>query len=189
MFRKTQSCCWGCSSGWGFCTHTHVFLVGCCCCCCCRYPREVGEVELPALGLGWRVHFPLGPLTSRLGAVVLPQKAAVAHQGGAIVQNCQCIVIIKSSMTVRQFIIALNFSSQCTPLLTVPRAGCPPCTLLGMPWVGKVSFPSGNACPAHASAVKLKYKENRLAQEKPVPVSDFPWEGPCGSKPGDQEQE
>lgn len=101
MFRKTRSCCWGCSPGWGFCTHTHVFLVGCCR--CCRYPREVGGVELPALGLGWHVHFPLGLLTSGLGAVVLPRKAAVAHQGGAIVQNCQCIVIIKSSTTVRQF--------------------------------------------------------------------------------------
>lgn len=55
-------------------------------------------MELPGLGLGWRVHFPLQLLTSRLGAVVLPQKAGMAHQGGAIiVQLCQCIVRIKAA--------------------------------------------------------------------------------------------
>lgn len=46
-----------------------------------------------------------------------------------------------------------------------------------MPWGGKASFPSGSSCPDHASAVQLKCKEDRLAQEKSMPVRDSPWRG------------
>lgn len=67
--------------------------------------------------------FSLGLLASRLGAVFLPQKAAVAYQGGSIVQNCQGTVIIK---LLGSLIIAFNFSRQCNPLLMAPRAGCLP---------------------------------------------------------------
>lgn len=59
-----------------------------------------------------------------------------------------------------------------------PRAGCLPVPHGVYAMGGKSQrFHLGVSCTAHASAVQLKCKEDRLAQEKSMPVSDSPWRG------------